>query len=91
MLPQENAKNVPATVWKRGSGSVNATVYTVSQTVTLDGIPTESAGISAMTCTCSLPLIRIMTHRAVAKSGSWNTIQGLLWNAVTNVRKWTIN
>ena len=32
-----------------------------------------------------------MTRRAAAKSGSWNTMQGLLQNAVTNAGKWTVN
>ena len=60
-LLQRSVKNVPAAASKKESGTAVATVSTDSLTVTSAGIPTGDAGISAMTCTCSPPLIQKMT------------------------------
>lgn len=54
----QERKNVPVTVSNMASGTASATVSIASLTVTSVGTPTESAGISAMIGTCSLPLIR---------------------------------
>ena len=40
ILPHGNAKSVPATVWKKASGTASVTVFIASLTVTSDGIPT---------------------------------------------------